>query len=248
MLDGYDTQTELLTLSGWKNCHELRVGDECGTVNLHTHFFEWQPVEKVVVAEAEQGFFCCEGDFVDVCATGSAGAVFKNKTKRHGSALYSKRMKDTRVDDRLCVSAMTDERGYRRLFDSEVSLLAWYLREAKAPGLPEWVSILDRVSLHTLLLSVSVKPGQFLSRRKTCEDLQKILVTRGYCTRVFQIECKPAFWCLDYKPGVKSIAIPTVRQAVGLLSAFAWNIRVGNGTMVVRRNGRTAIVCTIGRT
>lgn len=38
----YDADTELLTADGWKTFDKVGVGDEVGTVNPDTRFFEWQ--------------------------------------------------------------------------------------------------------------------------------------------------------------------------------------------------------------
>ena len=50
-----DMETEILSDSGWLNCHDLRIGDNVLTLNHETGLSEWQPVQAVNVFPAAEG-------------------------------------------------------------------------------------------------------------------------------------------------------------------------------------------------
>ena len=46
-----DSETEILTINGWRRCDQVRAGDPALTLNVGTGLAEWQPLEAVNVFE-----------------------------------------------------------------------------------------------------------------------------------------------------------------------------------------------------
>ncbi len=81
----HDSETELLTRSGWKKYNEIEIGDIAATYNLETGAAEWQPLEDVYVDLWEGYIFVGKTSTMDFKVTpGHRMVVESLKTgKRH---------------------------------------------------------------------------------------------------------------------------------------------------------------------